>query len=169
MRRAPPHSKKDSPPLIFDDPGSEGLDDLTTDTDLGHEFSGWRGVGGTGGGWDGLGSVACEEAAPREHSKQVNKERGKQSKLKKLKTKYRHQEDSERQVVLQVSAVRVACFELTSFCRFWGREEAKATANKCGFLKKRQIKERAKQPLLLQKQGFLSPSLFPRNLSSSFE
>ncbi len=109
MRRSSPHSKKDSPPLIIDDPRSEGLDDLTTDTDIDNEFSGWQGVGGTGGGWDGQGSFACEEASPREHSKPVIKERGKQSKLKKLKTKYRHQEDSERQVILQVSTLCVAC------------------------------------------------------------
>ena len=170
MRRAPiPHSKKNSPPLIIDEPGSEGLDELTTFTDIDHEFSGWHGVGGTDSGWDGQGSFACEEASPGSYSKPVVKERGKQSKLKKLKTKYRHQEDGERQVILQASTLSVVCLELTLFCRFWGRVEGKATANKCGFLKKRLKEERAKQPLLLQKQGFLSPSLFPQNSSSSFE
>lgn len=120
-------------------------------------------------GWGDRGNVACDKIVQREQAKPLTQERGKHGKLKKLKNKYRNQEDSERQVILKVwrrHAIRV-CSTGNLLRRYWAQAEVKATANSCAPLQKRPKKERATLRQLQKKPGFLNPSRFPQSSSSS--
>jgi hypothetical protein len=126
--------------------------------------------GGTDGriGWGDRGSVACDKIGQREYAKPLTQERGKHGKHKKLKNKYRHQEDCERQMILKVWKHAIGVYLTGNLLRrCWAQAEVKATANSCAPLQKRPKKERAKLRQLQKKPGFFSPSRFPRSSSSS--
>ena len=58
--------------------------------------------------------------------------RGKHGKLKKLKSKYRDQEEGERQVILQVRhPLPISHVTLNLFCSCWDQAEVQATASSC--------------------------------------